>query len=316
MTILVTGAAGFIGSNLCLVLLEKGFKVIGIDNYDPFYDKEIKLRNLQGIFDHPNFIMHELDICEDLTNFPIENFDLTIHLAGKAGVISSILEIDSYLQTNVIGTKNVLDLMRRRECDKIIFSSSSSVYGAIESELLSENSNTNFPLTPYATSKKASELLLYNYHNLFKINSVILRLFSVYGKNQRPDLALFKFSKLISSNQKVEIFGDGNSQRDFTSVEDVISGILLSIDYLLLNDNVYEVFNIGNGNPFSINEIVNRLYDLFGKKKNVTYIEKQVGDMLFTCADISKAKMILNFIPSIKFEEGLVQFYEWFNKKI
>ena len=205
--------------------------------------------------------------------------------------------------------------MKYSKCDKIIFSSSSSVYGANKDKILSENSSTDFPLTPYATSKKTCELLLYNYYNIYNFKTIILRLFSVYGKNQRPDLVFSKFSNKILKNEPIEIYGNGDSLRDYTDISDVINSISLSINYLLTNEKVYEIFNIGNSNPISISKVAYDLYKSYNKIPNIKYIDKHKGDMISTCADITRASKILKYEPKTPYEKGLKSFTEWYLTK-
>ncbi|MCE1168567.1 MAG: GDP-mannose 4,6-dehydratase [Sphingobacteriia bacterium] len=312
MKLLLTGVAGFIGSNLCKSLLDKKFHVVGIDSFDNFYSRSIKEQNILDLRRYPNFNFFELNVCEELHQIKNESFDVIIHLASKVGVLPSISDIDACLQTNIIGTKNILELARHNKVKNVIFSSSSTVYGSNSNKIFSENDCTDLPLTPYGSSKKACELLLYNYFNLFNINAIILRLFSVYGKNQRPDLAFHKFSTKIKANQIVEIYGDGNSQRDYTEINDVIESILLAIEYITKNDEVYEIFNIGSANPISINDVVSKLYEIYHKEPNLVYIDRHPGDMTSTFANISKAKNILGYYPRTNFENGIKNFCKWF----
>lgn len=316
MEILVTGAAGFIGSHLVRTLLSQNHKVIGIDNFDPFYDKGIKLRNLADMMGHANFSFLEIDICQNdlAANQQLQGnaIGLVIHLAAKAGVLSSIEDIDSYLNTNIIGTKNILEWMRKTGCKKLIFASSSSIYGSHNKPPFAENGNTDYPLTPYASSKKSCELMTYNYHSIFNIDVLNLRLFTVYGPSQRPDLVIHKFAKLIHANQPIRMYGDGNSMRDYTYVSDIVAGFLGSVDYIMNHSDVYESINLGNNHPVKLKEVVTLLYQLLEKPEQIIYEREKRGDMPVTCADITKAQSLLGYQPKVKFQEGLEKFVAWF----
>ena len=312
MTFLVTGAAGFIGSHLCKVLLKTGCHIVGIDNFDPFYNKKIKEQNIKEILNNKNFNFHELDICENLSILENYKIDIVIHFASKVGVIDSIDKADAYSLTNINGTLNLLNFMKQTGCDKILFSSSSSVYGNNQLDIFTEDYPANFPLSPYAVSKRSCEIMLYNYHYLFKINVVCLRLFSVYGPNQRPDLFIHKISKLIISDLPVIIYGKGDSSRDYTFISDVIGGIISAIDYLENNKNVYEIINIGNKKPVNILFLVHQLYQLFQIPPKIIYTNSKKVEMPFTNADIKKSKILLNYNPKVELSEGLMLFHKWF----
>lgn len=312
---MVTGVAGFIGSNLSEKLLKENYSIIGVDNFDDFYDRKIKEKNISVFSNNPKFKFFELDICKNINLLNKEKFDFVIHLAAKAGVLNSITDIETYIHNNIIGTKNVLELMRKVDCNKMIFSSSSSVYGNTTKKSFSENDNTDFPLSPYATSKKSCELMIYNYHNNYNINSIILRLFSVYGKNQRPDLLFSKFSDRIRLDKTIEIYGEGNSMRDYTEVSDIVDSILLSISFLRKNKKVYSIFNIGTSSPTPISEVKDFLYKSFQKEPKIRYLTSHKGDMILTCADITKARLILGYDPKINFEKGITKFCKWYKEK-
>jgi UDP-glucuronate 4-epimerase len=272
-TYLVTGAAGFIGSHLCEKLLNANIKVVGIDNFDTFYERETKENNLSHLLTHSNFTFIEADIThfaqleEKLSPFHI---DLYVHLAAKAGVLPSIAHSNQYFDTNITGTKNILDLMvKKGETRKLVFASSSSVYGNNKETPFREDHNVDHPISPYAFTKKACELINYTYHHLYNVDIMNMRLFTVYGQRQRPDLAIHKFIKLISQGKAITMYGDGQTSRDYTFVEDTVSGFIAAINYVENHDKVYETFNLGNSSPVSLRELIDTIYRVTGIEKNV-----------------------------------------------
>ncbi len=313
---LVTGVAGFIGSHLSEKLLLMGASVIGIDNFDSFYEKEIKLKNLEELIQNPNFTFYESDIRDLESMLRISSnhqIDTFIHLAAKAGVLPSLKDPASYIDFNITGTNNVLEMIRIQKHKKnLVFASSSSVYGNNIKIPFSENDIVDYPISPYAFTKKACELMNYSYHHLYDINILNLRLFTVYGPRQRPDLAIRKFTSLIMNDKSVTIYGDGETSRDYTFIEDTISGFISSINYLENHENVYEIINLGNHTPIKLSHLVETLYSVLGKKKNIIYSAKQQGDVEITYADITKAKELLNYNPNTSLEEGLSKFYNWY----
>lgn len=318
MKVLVTGAAGFIGSHLCRALLNKGYNVVGIDNFDPFYSREIKEKNIKDILTHPSFQFFELDICNFFALINELDFytpDVVVHLAAKAGVLKSISDTESYLTNNISGTHNILEWMRLKKVHKLIFASSSSVYGNSTPLPFSESAITDRPLTPYATTKKACELLNYNSHYIHQLDVINLRFFTVYGPSQRPDLAIHKFMKLIWNGEPVKIYGAGDSARDYTYIEDTVNGIILSIDYILKHNSVFEVINLGNNHPVTLLDLVKLLYQVAGKTENYIHTEEQLGDMKITCADISHAQKLLGYSPTTPIHIGLQKFMDWFIKQ-
>jgi nucleoside-diphosphate-sugar epimerase len=316
--ILVTGAAGFIGSHLCRALLKNGNQVIGLDNFDPFYSREVKENNIKDLLQNPSFTFYELDICNFfalLNELKHEKPNIVVHLAAKAGVLKSISDTESYLTNNISGTHNLLEWMRLNEINKFIFASSSSVYGNSNQVPFKETDNTDRPLTPYATTKKACELLNYNYHYIHKMDVINLRFFTVYGPSQRPDLAIHKFIKLIYAGEPVKIYGAGDSARDYTYIDDTVKGIIQSIHYIQNNTGVYDTFNLGNNHPVPLLELVKSMYSVCKKTENYVHVEEQLGDMKVTCADISRAKSVLGYSPSTPIQEGLKLFANWFEQQ-
>ncbi|MBS4059364.1 MAG: GDP-mannose 4,6-dehydratase [Bacteroidetes bacterium] len=312
---IITGFAGFIGSHTTELLLSKGHKITGIDNFDPFYSREIKEKNISSFVNHKNFSLLELDITDKsiYKHFP-QGIDCIIHLAAKAGVRPSIEDPRSYVKTNITGTQNILEWASENNVKKMIFASSSSVYGNNEKLPFSEDDDVNNPISPYAFTKRSCELLNYLWHKLHGIDIINLRFFTVYGPKQRPDLAIRKFAELIKVGKPIQIFGDGKSARDYTYIDDILQGILASIEYIRMNNGVFEIINLGNSNPVQLQELIDLIYKLSGKPKNVVQSEMQPGDVDYTCADIRKAQRLLNFEPKTNFQEGLGKFLQWLDK--
>lgn len=311
-TILVTGAAGFIGSHLCEKLLQLGYVVIGVDNFDPFYDRKIKETNLQDCLKSKGFKFYELSIL-DINELDYLSIDCIVHLAAKAGVRPSLIDPEKYIETNILGTQRLLDFAHSKKINKFIFASSSSVYGN-NSIPFRENDSVDNPISVYAYTKKCGELMLATYKNLYDINYIALRFFTVYGPRQRPDLAINKFIRLISNDEIIEVFGDGKTARDYTYIDDIIAGIIKSIDYIFENKNTSQIINLGNNNPIKLNDLVSLLFEKLQRKKKIVYKEMQSGDVDFTYADISKAKKILNYNPSISFSKGIEQYISYLKK--
>lgn len=312
-TYLVIGGAGFIGSHLSEKLLEKGQKVICIDNFDNFYSKEIKLKNIENAQKNKNYIFKELDICDFLNLsvcFDENEIDVVVHLAAKAGVRPSIDNPEAYYKTNVLGTLNVLEAMKLHGKNKLIFASSSSVYGNSEIVPFSESQNVDKPISPYAASKKAGELLCYTYHELYHFDVFCLRFFTVYGPRQRPDLAINKFTRQILNGETIKIYGKGDTFRDYTYVDDVVNGILMSINYL----RGYEILNIGESRTVSILEVVSEIEKNLNIPANYEFIPYQAGDVTSTFSNISKARQLINYNPVWSFENGIKEFVKWMRK--
>jgi len=312
LKILVTGCAGFIGSHLCEKLLEDGYSVVGIDNFDDFYSKTIKIDNMKGYINNPNFIFFELDITKRLISKLPQNIDIVVHLAGKAGVLPSIDYSGDYLASNVFGTHQVLEYMRNCNIKKLIFASSSSVYGNNKSIPFKETDNVDNPISPYAFTKKACELLNYTYHGLYNIDVINLRFFTVFGPRQRPDLAIHKFLKRILNDEQLILYGDGNSARDYTYITDTISGISNAIYYCISKNKFFLTLNLGNNLPIKLIDMVRSLYKLTGRAENYIHESMQAGDVDITYADITLAKQVLDYFPKTSFNEGLLKFIFWF----
>lgn len=312
MKILVTGAAGFIGSSLCERLVEK-HQVIGLDNFCDYYDFSIKEKNLQELQKSDNFSL----IREDIRNrkaieeiFQRNEIDLVVHLAAMAGVRPSIADPDLYTTVNINGTVNLLDACRNSGVKNFVFASSSSVYGNNKKVPFSEADAVDHPISPYAATKKAGELICHTYHHLFDISMACLRFFTVYGPRQRPDLAIYKFTTKMLKGESIQVYGDGSTRRDYTYIDDILDGILKSIDFVCAG-NEFEVFNLGESQTISLTEMIETIETALNLKAKKEILPMQPGDVDQTYADVSKAKKILGYNPTTSFEVGINKFVEW-----
>ncbi|SDJ87433.1 Nucleoside-diphosphate-sugar epimerase [Catalinimonas alkaloidigena] len=314
--ILLTGSAGFIGSHLAERLLRDGYAVTGVDNFDPFYPRAVKEDNLSALRDHPHFTFRELDLTQPNGLAQVtEPIDVVMHLAAKAGVRPSIENPLSYLDYNVSATNYLLEWMKEKQVRNFVFASSSSVYGNRKEIPFRETDNVDYPISPYAFSKKACELLNHTYHHLYGINTVNLRFFTVFGPRQRPDLAINKFVRQILNGQPLTMFGDGSTARDYTFVEDTVDGICRAIEYVQAQPKVFETFNLGNHKPTQLSELIHTLYELLGREPNIQQLPMQPGDVSITCASTEKAKELLGYEPSTSLREGLQKFIDWYHQK-
>jgi nucleoside-diphosphate-sugar epimerase len=313
MKILVTGAAGFISSHLIERLMKDGHEVVGIDNFDPFYKKELKISNLERLerLGRSKFSFIEMDLTNAKRYESIPKVDIVIHIAAKAGVRPSIEAPNDYVQTNIVGTQNLLDWMVKKGVKKLLFASSSSIYGNNINVPFKETDIVDFPISPYAYSKKSNELQIHTFHKLYDIDAICMRFFTVFGPRQRPDLAIRKFVTKILNDEPIEMFGDGSTGRDYTFVSDTVEGILQSLNYVQNNSNVYEVINLGNSKPVKLNEMIDVIYEITGKEKNIVQKPMQPGDVDLTYADISKASNLIGYQPQISFKQGVEIFVEW-----
>ena len=310
---LVTGGAGFIGSHLVDSLLSEGNNVITVDNFDEFYDKEVKLNNISSALTFDTFQLIEGDIRDkNLLDelFNNNHIDIVVHLAAKAGVRPSIENTVEYFDVNMNGTLNILEAMKKFDVKNMIFASSSSVYGNNKKVPFSESDIVDYPISPYAATKKSGELLCHTYHHLYDFKINCLRFFTVYGPRQRPDLAIHKFSKKILNDETIPMFGDGTTKRDYTYIDDIIQGIKLAIENL----NGYEVFNLGESRTIMLKELIALNEKEIGKKANIEKLPLQPGDVEQTYADISKAKEMLGYNPQYDIEEGMKNFINWLKK--
>ncbi len=312
MHILITGCSGFIGSHLCENLVGE-HNVFGLDNFCDFYDPGIKWNNIKTLQTNDNFFLFETDIRDDksLESIFSENkFDLIIHLAAMAGVRPSIADPKLYTEVNINGTVNLLEQCKKHGIRNFIFASSSSVYGNNKKVPFSEVDNVDNPISPYAFTKKAGELICHTYHHLYKISILCLRLFTVYGPRQRPDLAIHKFARLMLNGKAIPVYGDGTTQRDYTYIDDIIDGILKAIEFVQTGYH-YEIFNLGESQTISLNRMIETLEKALGIKAKKELLPLQPGDVERTYADISKSRKILGYNPQTDFEEGVAKFVEW-----
>ena len=315
MRVLVTGAAGFIGSHLVERLTERGDRVIGLDNFDDFYDPSVKRGNLVRSLEDVSrdFRILEGDIRDpaDLRRVD-EELDCVVHLAARAGVRPSIEQPLLYQDVNVAGTQRLLEFARERGIRRFVFGSSSSVYGNNEKVPFSEDDPVERPISPYAATKRAGELLCYTYHHLFDLGVFCLRFFTVYGPRQRPDLAIHKFTRLMSEGRPVQQYGDGTSRRDYTYIDDILQGVLASIDVLAEDPGRYEIVNLGESETVELRRLIELIAEALDVEPRVERRPPQPGDVERTYADISKARALLGYRPETRIEEGIPRFVEWY----
>ena len=309
MKILVTGGAGFIGSHLVDVLTARGDSVVVIDDFNDFYDPEIKRSNLRKT-PAKVFIADICDANQVNTIIETERPDLIVHLAARAGVRPSVLCPDLYLKTNIFGTFNLLEAAKCFGVSKFVFASSSSVYGATRQLPFREDQVLVQTLSPYASSKLAGEHLCSNYSHLYGLTVVCLRFFTVYGPRQRPDLSIHKFTRLIANGKPIEVYGDGTVRRDFTFIDDTIQGVLSAINF---EGSPFEIFNLGESQTVELNEVIHLIEKTLGKSAVIDYQPPAPGDMPQTYADISKATRLLNYRPSTLIKDGIPRFVDWFH---
>ncbi|MDN4012172.1 GDP-mannose 4,6-dehydratase [Chryseobacterium gambrini] len=340
MNYLITGGSGFIGSHLAEQLLKKGHSVINIDNFDDFYSYQIKIQNtldaiqyfsdfeysgkdndikkLISLSQSENYRLYYQDIRDKKgleAIFTHHKIDAVIHLAALAGVRPSIERPLEYEEVNIRGTMNLWELCKDFNINKFVCASSSSVYGNNEKIPFSETDNVDNPISPYAATKKCGEILGHVYHDLYKIDMIQLRFFTVYGPRQRPDLAIHKFTKLISEDQEIPFYGDGTTARDYTYIDDVVDGILKSIRYLENHSDVYEIVNLGESEVINLNEMLSTIEKTLGKSAIRKNLPMQPGDVLKTNADITKARTLIGYKPDTNFQNGIKKFVEWFLRK-
>ena len=307
---LVTGAAGFIASRTCELLLEDGHTVVGLDNLNDYYDVRLKEQRLKGLSKHPRFTFVLADIEQPAALekvFAAHRFDAVINLAARAGVRASIENPQVYVTTNVTGTLNILEAMRRHGVRKFVLASSSSLYAGQPMPFI-EDQPVNAPVSPYAATKKAAEMLAYSYHHLHKIDCSVLRYFTVYGPASRPDMGLLRFTRWIDEGRPIELFGDGSQARDFTYIDDIARGTIASLRPL-----GYETINLGGGmNPVPVSTLIMKLEALLGRKAQLDIKPFHAADLMTTWADIGKAGRLLGWKPEVTLDEGLKRSVDWY----
>ena len=313
MSVLITGAAGFIGSHTVDRLLAQGEEVVGLDSYDDFYDPLVKQANLARALDHHRFraVRGDLRDAAALAALP-DDIEAVIHLAARAGVRPSILQPSLYVDVNEVGTARLLELARGRGIRHFVFASSSSVYGNNLKVPFSETDPVDHPISPYAATKKAGELLCHSFRHLYGMSVVCLRFFTVYGPRQRPDLAIHKFARLMAAGRPLPMYGNGTSERDYTYVDDVLQGVDASLRYVRGHEGAYEVVNLGESRTVALSEMVQVLSEEMGMEPSLDWLPAQPGDVQRTYADVSKAARLLGYRPSTDFREGIREFLRWF----
>ncbi len=312
--VLVTGAAGFIGSHVCEALLARGDEVVGLDNFDPFYPRAVKERNLDGLRRAKGFRFVEADIVRDA--LPLDGVSVVLHLAARAGVRPSLEDPASYGDTNVTGTVRVFEAARRAGLRRIVFGSSSSVYGDATPAPFGEDTAAVWPISPYAASKRAGELMAHAFAHLYGLQIACLRFFTVYGPRQRPDLAIHRFTQLIAEGQPVRMHGDGSSERDYTYITDCVDGILAAVEWTARpragGGGLAEPINIGGGARVRLDRLIDLIGQTLGREVRIERHGDQPGDVQLTAADLRRAERELGYRPAVGIEEGIRQFVRWY----
>lgn len=313
--ILITGGAGFIGSHLVDRLLSEGkWQITVVDDFNDFYEPAIKRENVRRHLENLNYELRQIDIRDRAKLqqvFSERDFHTIVHLAARAGVRPSLLEPLLYAETNINGTLNLLELARQHGVEQFVFGSSSSVYGANAKVPFSEEDSIRNPISPYAATKAAAELLCHTYSHLYGLRCICLRFFTVYGARQRPDLAIHKFAQLISSGKSIPVFGDGTTRRDYTYIDDIIAGVCAAINF---NAKDFEVFNLGESRTVELRELISLLEKELDQHAKIDWQPLQPGDVPQTYADITKAKEMLAYNPQTPIEDGIKRFVEWFRQ--
>jgi UDP-glucuronate 4-epimerase len=324
LRVVVTGGAGFIGSHLCERLLRSGHAVWAVDSFDDFYDPARKRDNVRALAGHASFRLVDADVCDGAATEAAlapagavaGEIDVVVHLAARAGVRPSIEQPALYARVNVEGTAAVLELARRLRVPAFVFGSSSSVYGNAAPVPFSEADPVAAPISPYAATKRAGELLAHTYHHLYGLSVVSLRFFTVYGPRQRPDLAIHKFARLMWAGEEIPVFGDGSTRRDYTYVDDIVQGVERAIGYALAHPGCHEVFNLGESDTVTLSRLIDLLSGALGVEPRLRRLPPQPGDVERTCADISRARALLGYAPTTRIEDGIPRFVEWFRASV
>ncbi len=310
---MLTGGAGFIGSHYCEKLLQNGHEVVILDNFNDYYDPNIKRRNLEEVRRTGEFTLIEGDLTDAALLekiFAEHRFDAMVHLAARAGVRPSLQQPLLYERVNVQGTMQLLDHARKQEIARIVVASSSSVYGENKKVPFSETDPVDNPISPYAATKKACELIAYTYHHLYQMNITCLRFFTVYGPRQRPDMAIHKFTRLIAAGEPIPVFGDGSSRRDYTYISDIIDGIDKSLEHC----QGYHIYNLGESKTITLSELIALIEEKLGKEAIIDRRPMQPGDVPITYADVSRAREEIGYAPQVNMAEGIGEFVRWFKR--
>ena len=311
MNLLITGAAGFIGSHVSEALIERGHEVTGVDNFDPFYAREVKERNLAGLRKLPGFRFVEADVARD--PMPLDGVEAVLHLAAKPGVRPSLEDPGAYMEANVTATARLIDAARRMGIARIVFGSSSSVYGNATPAPFAEDGPAVSPISPYAASKRAGELLAYAFAHLYPLKIICLRFFTVYGPRQRPDLAIHRFTDLIARGRPVRMHGDGSSERDYTYITDAVGGILAGLEWTAsAAPGTVETVNLGGGARVRLDRLIALIAAALGQEARIERHPDQPGDVRLTDADLVHAGRVLGFRPRVGIEEGIRKFVDWY----
>ncbi|NNF13885.1 MAG: NAD-dependent epimerase/dehydratase family protein [Gemmatimonadetes bacterium] len=316
MSILVTGAAGFIGSHTCEALLEGGERVVGLDNFDDFYAPEVKERHLAGAREHEGFTLVRGDIRDPgaLDALP-DHVEAVVHLAARAGVRPSIEHPELYADVNIMGTVRLLAWAKKRGVRRFVFASSSSVYGNNEKVPFSESDRVDHPISPYAATKKAGELVCHAASHLDGIATACLRFFTVYGPRQRPDLAVHKFARILRDGGAIPMFGDGTTSRDYTYIDDTVSGVIGALEWVSRHEGAYRIFNLGNHRTVALTEMIRTIGEEMGVEPRIEQLPMQPGDVARTYADIERARDELGYSPETAFRDGVRRFLQWFSQQ-
>jgi UDP-glucuronate 4-epimerase len=315
MKILVTGGAGFLGSHACERFLADGHSVVALDNFDNYYSPKRKRRNVASLTQNPNFKLAEFDYGDRLAASDLlkaEKFDVVLHLAGQPGVRLSVYDPQKYERGNVSNLMSLLEALREHGPRKLVFASSCSVYGA-QSVPLHEDAACMQPLSPHGATKRAAEIFLQTYHALYDFQVTVLRLFTVYGPRQRPEMAISSFARMLYTGETITLYGNGSAARDYTFVSDIVAGMKAAVEKLPAG---FAVYNLGSELPISLGDVLQQLEQLSGKQARIERQTLQPGEMEKTCADISRARKDLGYAPSVKFADGLQKTVEWIRQEL